>query len=611
MIAPRLQNQLVTAGSSPRRWLSLSCALLGCALLIIVIARPYMGVTTTVDQISSRNILIALDTSRSMLVRDGSPDRITSAKAIAIELLQAFPDDRIGVIAFSGAPVLMAPLTMDHAAVQEIISQLDTTLIPSGGSDLAAAALLAVETFKKTGQKSNALIILSDGEDHSVEAGLAAGEIRETGLRVCAIGIGTPEGGIIPDNTMRDGKFRDNQGRVVLSRLTPGALQQISSTGRGTYLPASTGAERVIRTALSSLQSEEQEGDEASVPNERYHWFLTPAVILLVLSLLIRSHFTAPKKQPFLNTTIATGIITLFLILSAQDLHAKTYLEQAEAAYGSKDYELAMTSFSKALPEFKNSERHAIEFSIATSAYRLKQWQEAIRYFSQSLVSENSKLQEESHYSLANSLFQRGWEILNPTETADQEPQDLDPNAPSSPLQPEEEQEAVAPDKTQVITLWEDAISHYQAALTLNPEHADAEHNLTEVEKLLNQLKKEQEQEEQQQQQEQEQQDQEDEENEEEQEGEEGDQEQEGEEGEESEDESEEEGEEGEESDQEGDSSNQSSSSDQSQQSEQVEQQEGESEEEFSARILEEQSDLETRPVQTRLRYPKRPSKDW
>ena len=102
-----------------------------------------------------------------MLVQDVSPDRIGNAKTMALELKNAFPNDRIGIIAFSGTPVLMSPLTIDHSSVHETISQLDTNVIPSGGSDLAAAVQLAIKTFKKSGHKSNALIIISDGEDHS------------------------------------------------------------------------------------------------------------------------------------------------------------------------------------------------------------------------------------------------------------------------------------------------------------------------------------------------------------------------------------------------------------------------------------------------------------
>ena len=122
MVAPRLHKQLVTTSSQTRRWIGLALGLCGCALIIAALSRPYVGETTTTEQIASRNIIIAIDTSTSMLVRDGAPDRMSTAKAMAIEVLQAFPEDRVGIIAFSGTAVLMAPLTVDHGAVQETIS---------------------------------------------------------------------------------------------------------------------------------------------------------------------------------------------------------------------------------------------------------------------------------------------------------------------------------------------------------------------------------------------------------------------------------------------------------------------------------------------------------
>jgi len=191
MVAPRLRKQLVTTSSQTRRWIGLALGLCGCALTIAALSRPYVGETTTTEQIASRNIIIAIDTSTSMLVRDGAPDRMSTAKAMAIEVLQAFPEDRVGIIAFSGTAVLMAPLTVDHGAVQETISQLDTDVIPSGGSDLSSAVSTAIEAFQKTGQKTNALIIISDGENHSAATSLAAEKIRKSDTIVCSIGVGT------------------------------------------------------------------------------------------------------------------------------------------------------------------------------------------------------------------------------------------------------------------------------------------------------------------------------------------------------------------------------------------------------------------------------------
>ena len=305
MVAPRLRDHLVHKTSPTRRWISLGLSLAGAALLIVVIAHPYIGETTTTEQIRTRNIIIAIDTSRSMLVRDGSPDRMASAQATALELLDAFPHDRVGIIAFSGAPILMAPLTIDHAAVHETISQLDTNIIPTGGSNLSDAVDLALKTFEKTGQNSNALIILSDGENHSQKTEEAADNIRKSGTTVCAISVGSEAGGIIPDAEQPDGKFRDRSNQTVLSRMIPSALDTLARAGRGNYLPASAGATATVQSTLKSIKSSQQTGRKRTIPNEQFQWFLLPAILLLALSMVVKSHIFSknrptnhPKKKP-------------------------------------------------------------------------------------------------------------------------------------------------------------------------------------------------------------------------------------------------------------------------------------------------------------------------
>jgi len=601
MVAPRLRKQLVKEGSYTRRWISLTLAVIGCALLITVIARPYQGETSTTEQIQSRNILIAIDTSRSMLVRDASPDRIGTAKATALELLNTFPNDRIGVIAFSGTPVLMAPLTIDHGSVHETISQLDTEVIPSGGSDLASSVKLAIKTFQKTGQKSNALIIISDGEDHSQQTDLVASDIRDSSIFVCTIGVGSRSGGIIPDLRQRDGKYRDVNGQTVHSQMIPDALDAMARAGRGTFLPASSGADAAIKSALSSLESDQQEGREIHVPNEKFQWFLFPALLLLALSLLIRSQlFSAKIVSP--SPAIITGILMLAL---GHNLHAATDIERGEAAYESKDYKASLIFFRKALPSSHGEDRRAIQFSLGSSAFRLKQWQDATHYFSFALLTKNKRLQEKTHYNYANSLLHSAWSQFKPDSDAAKNSKN-------------KKQQYTVKDLPKVIILIEDSIAHYQSALKIDPTNESAAHNLNEAEKLLEQLKEKQA--------EQESKDKKDSEN-----KEQGD--------------SKDPKDDGEKSDQPGDGNDPQKNpeksdqgdpkddpqndpnadpgdkqkndlgkdpkGDQAENQQPMERKEGETEEAFAARFLKDHADAETRPVSRRLLRHRRSAKDW
>ena len=631
LVAARLRKQLVKEGSTTRRWVALIMGLLGCALLIIVLARPYGDQTSTTEQISSRNLLIAIDTSRSMLVEDVAPNRISHAKAMALELVQTFPNDRIGVIAFSGAAVSMAPLTIDHTAVHETISQLDTNVIPSGGSDLAAAVELAIETFKKSDKQSNALIIISDGEDHSEKIQFAGSEIRDAGTAVCTIGVGSAEGGMIPDLRNLDGKFRDIKGNTVYSKLNSSALEQLANAGAGSYVAASSGADHTIRRALASLERTQESGRVIDIPNETYQWFLCPAIVLLILSVLIRSNLFT-RKLPTLTT--ASALLTLILTGSPH-LQAASTMERAADAYQMHDYHGAIELFSEALAEAQAESdtryQHIIEFSQGSAAYRLSRWDVASRYFSRALLSDDDKLQEKAHYNLGNTLVQWGWTTLDLPPSSDTEnaflesmrqlyadPASQQTQAPAAQAtQAAQAPKLTAADVAKIKTNWQDAISHYQASLMVNADNTEAQDNLREVEKMLEQLKQAQEQAKQEAEQKKEDQNKKDQ-------GDQGDQ------------ENKQDGEgdgDKKDSDQEGekDDKNKSDGDDSDQQDNQADNQNNpqsgnpedggeeqaaepnpeETKEEFAARILREQSDAEVRPVRRRLMQLRRPEKDW
>ena len=170
-------------------------------LLSIGLARPQTNQGIESETSRGRNVLLALDLSRSMLVSDLKPDRLTQAKTLCYDLIEALPADRIGVIGFAGEPYLIAPLTPDHANVRETIDQVDTDYIPIGGSNLEGALELAIKTLKETGQKENALILLTDGEETTGRMMELAAEAKRAGVYVFTIAVGTEQGDYIPTRT--------------------------------------------------------------------------------------------------------------------------------------------------------------------------------------------------------------------------------------------------------------------------------------------------------------------------------------------------------------------------------------------------------------------------
>src|SRR6185295_5645303 len=143
-------------------------------------------------------LLFAVDTSRSMLSNDIAPNRLERVKLAAQDLITELQGDRAGLIAFAGRAFLQAPLTIDYDAAVESINDLDTKTIPEGGTNISQAIALAVQTFGKSATGNRALIIFTDGEELSGDAAKEAKKATDAGVRIFTVGIGTPEGSLIP-----------------------------------------------------------------------------------------------------------------------------------------------------------------------------------------------------------------------------------------------------------------------------------------------------------------------------------------------------------------------------------------------------------------------------
>lgn len=611
LIAPRLRKRLAAPASRWSRWLSLGCGLSGLSLLIVCLAQPIAGEQETTSLVRGRNIIIAVDASRSMLVRDMAPDRLNAAKTAVYELLDRFPEDRIGLLAFAGSASLQAPLTVDHNALRETLAQLDETNVPSGGSNLADAINLATRTFKETGQSTHGLIVISDGELHEGELEDASFDARQAGVFVVTIGMGTREGEFVPDPTETDGRFRDRSGKPVLSRLNPDPLRTLAGDTGGIYLEGVGGdfAEK-IDTVISRLDAFEDQGRVQKTPVPRFQWFLLPAMTLFFASLFLR-FFWAPSRPRAVTATPAT-LILVAIALFGTSPNASAWTNPLEGFLGSRalkkgNHEKAIQHFEKAAKGANPEELARIRYGQGAAAYQAGKYEQAADSFAKALLGKEKKLQRDAYGQLANTLYQRALEQTKEMKESG------DYSAVGKP-----------------ISYLEDALEHYDSALTIDAKHDPSLKNQKTANEFLEELKKIQQQ---QQQQEPEQQQPE--------EGEEGEESepQDGEEGGQSEEESQdgEEGEEGEESEEESGEQNegdeQGGEGEQGQeQQEQPGQEEGnegqgqesgsqqiqegpapredETSEEFARRILEENADFQQEALRQRARQAL-PTKDW
>ncbi|MEO6786445.1 MAG: VWA domain-containing protein, partial [Chthoniobacteraceae bacterium] len=281
LIAARLQPRLAGSVSVARRRWGFALLLLGLALSLVALARPQWGFTWEEKKVRGRDIIVAIDTSKSMLATDLQPNRLTRAKLAAEDLLTQLEGDRVGLIAFAGTSFLQAPLTSDFGAVRESLQELDTDIIPRGGTDLADAIRAADEAFGKGESEHRALILFSDGEELEEDAVVAARKFRDR-FHIFTVGLGSTDGSLIPVPTKGGGTefLRDEQGQYVKSKLDEARMREVAEAGGGFYVRLQNGPaemQQIVRDGLGKMKEHESDARFTRVPIERYQWPLGAA----------------------------------------------------------------------------------------------------------------------------------------------------------------------------------------------------------------------------------------------------------------------------------------------------------------------------------------------
>ncbi|MCP5559210.1 MAG: VWA domain-containing protein [Verrucomicrobiaceae bacterium] len=484
--APRLRDVLLVGVSAWRSWTSFILQMLALAGFILAFCGPRWGTEPRERRESGRNVIIAVDTSRSMLANDVLPDRLTRCRLAAQDLLSLLPGDRVGLIAFAGNAYLQAPLTTDHDAVVEAIQTLDVTSIPRGGSELHKAVKLAIDTFAKSPARNHGLIIFSDGGDPDPDLAATAKLAAEKHVIVLTVGVGTEGGSFIPDpDPEHTGDWvRDTEGNVVKTKLESALLQELARTTHGRYfkLGATTVSRNFVQGLLSSLEQQEATAQDAVQPIERFYWPLSAAMLLLMISWLIRpagkpapriggiATMTAMLLMAAPNTAQASNVLTakFFAFSSGKNLE-----KEARDALEAKDYKGAAEKYDELLQQSPPAtQRRPLAFARGIAAYQLKDFDRAVTSFSEALESADPDLQTRSHSGLGNTLYEQGVKILQ------KQPQIT-------------------------VKAWRDSLHHFEAALELDPDNANLKENRDFVRKLLDELEKKMEEQRQKQQQEQ------------------------------------------------------------------------------------------------------------
>jgi Ca-activated chloride channel family protein len=261
--------------------------------IAIALMRPQWGFEWKEVKRSGLDILIAIDTSKSMLAEDVKPNRLERSKLAVKDLIKKLQGDRIGLIAFAGDAFLQSPLTVDYSGFMLSLDDLDVHTIPKGGTSLSNAIKAALEGYEGGKKKYKVLVIITDGEDHEGKAVEWAEKAKEQGIKIFTVGIGTEEGELIPltDESGRMMFLKDRSGNVVKTSLDENTLQQIALTTGGSYVKSTAtefGLDLIYEEKLSKMEKREVESKMVKKFDERYQIPLALALLLLSIEPFIR-----------------------------------------------------------------------------------------------------------------------------------------------------------------------------------------------------------------------------------------------------------------------------------------------------------------------------------
>ena len=308
----QLMGRLRPDASWRRPIIKLTMLCLGLGFLIIALANPQMGSSLSEGEQRGIDMAVCIDVSNSMLAQDMKPSRMARSKQVVQNLMSQLGGDRVSLVVFAGKAYIEMPLTNDYSSTNMFLEQINTDLINQQGTAIGDAIDKGMATlgYGEEGDsdepqwepnKSRAIIIISDGENHEDDAIDAAKRAAEQGIMVCTIGIGTPAGGQIPI-TDRRGKIvdwrKDYEGNIVTTHLNEDMLREIAKAGNGVYAHADNGNAAVndIVKQLSTLESQKFGASQYSSYKSQYQYPLAAGLLFILLEV-----FILERRNPKIN----------------------------------------------------------------------------------------------------------------------------------------------------------------------------------------------------------------------------------------------------------------------------------------------------------------------
>ena len=382
LIASGIWETVIPGHSKKRGSRRIVLRLLALLCIGLALTRPQWG--SHWEEVKQRglDIIVVLDTSKSMLAEDIKPNRLKQAQWAVQDFVKQLKGDRIGLVAFAGSSFLQCPATIDYAAFTMMLNDVYAGIIPRGGTAIEQALKTAAESFDTKSEADRVLILITDGEDHEGDPMRMAEQLRKDNIKLFCIGVGTLEGELIPAT---EGYVKNPQGQVVKSSLNETLLEKLASETGGFYVrsaPGDFGLDRIYKLGIAGLQRNEQETRLAKVYEERFVWFAAAALFFLLAEGLFRP----------------AAILVLLMLMSAPPANAADWT----TAYKKGDYTNALKALDKVtekFPDIGNYDRGNI-------LYRQKDCQGSEKaYSSAAAQTADSSLKQKALYNRGTALL--------------------------------------------------------------------------------------------------------------------------------------------------------------------------------------------------------------
>ena len=263
--------------------------------MVFAAARPQFGAKLREQKSEGVEMMFVVDVSNSMLAEDFTPNRLDRTRYAIDKLFTQLNQDRVGVVVFAGEAKVQLPITTDYRMARSFTKRLSPQLVDVQGTDISDAIDLASLSFSQREDASRVMILITDGEAHDNDAIVAAERAAERGIRIFAIGIGSPQGAPIKVG----GEFiKDEKGEMVVSRLNEQLLQQITEIGKGGYIRASNaefGLSEIV-DEIAKMEKSERSTLTFDEYNEQFHW-----ILWIVLALLLLEGLLLDRRNPRLR----------------------------------------------------------------------------------------------------------------------------------------------------------------------------------------------------------------------------------------------------------------------------------------------------------------------